>query len=185
MDGKVIGITQRTSLLNDVEHDALDRNFYKLFNAHVLLPIPTVPLDVSGIADKIDILVISGGDSNSQRVENELLLYNEMIKRGKPIVGICHGAILLTMILKGKVLATNKHHNTKHLVEYRNKKIEVNSFHKSLITKIPGYVQILCTAVSDKSIEAWINGNIGAVMWHPERMEKPFIPDEIKELLAI
>jgi gamma-glutamyl-gamma-aminobutyrate hydrolase PuuD len=37
----------------------------------------------------------------------------------------------------------------------------------------------------DNNIEAWIDNNIAGVVWHPERMETPWLPIEITNLLGI
>ena len=33
--------------------------------------------------------------------------------------------------------------------------------------------------------EAWIDKTIAGITWHPERMDDPWIPDEIQDLLKI
>jgi hypothetical protein len=32
-------------------------------------------------------------------------------------------------------------------------------------------------------VEAWIDGPLAGVVWHPERMNQPWLPDEIEDLL--
>jgi hypothetical protein len=32
-------------------------------------------------------------------------------------------------------------------------------------------------------VEAWIDGKLAGVVWHPERMDNPWLPDEIHNLL--
>jgi hypothetical protein len=32
-------------------------------------------------------------------------------------------------------------------------------------------------------VEAFIDGILAGVVWHPERMDTPWLPDEIEELL--
>ena len=32
-------------------------------------------------------------------------------------------------------------------------------------------------------VEAWVKGNVAAVVWHPERMNEPWLPSEINNLL--
>jgi hypothetical protein len=32
--------------------------------------------------------------------------------------------------------------------------------------------------------ESWIDGKIAGIVWHPERMSQPWIPEEIEQLFA-
>jgi gamma-glutamyl-gamma-aminobutyrate hydrolase PuuD len=72
------------------------------------------------------------------------------------------------------------HMDDEHAVKYKDKYIVVNSFHSNSILTIPPKAINLATDWGQRS-EAWIDNNVGAVVWHPERMEKPFLPDEIME----
>jgi hypothetical protein len=36
----------------------------------------------------------------------------------------------------------------------------------------------------DGNCESWIDGKMAGIVWHPERMDTPWIPDEIEQLLA-
>ena len=36
----------------------------------------------------------------------------------------------------------------------------------------------------DGYAEAWISGKTAGIMWHPERMTQPWIPQEIQHLLS-
>lgn len=103
-----------------------------------------------------------------------------MMKLGKPIIGVCHGAFVLTSVLGGDVAKCEGHMDTEHFVIYKNKKIKVNSFHSNQIVKVHSKANVL--AVDQNGYcESWIDGNIGAMIWHPERMDDPFIPTEIME----
>jgi anthranilate/para-aminobenzoate synthase component II len=101
----------------------------------------------------------------------------------KPILGICHGAFLLTDILGGQVDACEGHMDTEHVVEYDNEQILVNSFHTQTITRLHRDAVNLAHD-SDGNCEAWIDKNIAGITWHPERMDDPILPTEIRSLLA-
>jgi gamma-glutamyl-gamma-aminobutyrate hydrolase PuuD len=102
----------------------------------------------------------------------------------KPIVGICHGAFLLTTLLGGTIEDCSYHMDTEHTVITNNGAYIVNSYHDYQITKL----HTTGTAVAhdeDGNCEAWIDGTLAGIVWHPERMQVPFVPIEIANLLKI
>ena len=112
----------------------------------------------------------------------ELKLAGQMALRKKPIVGVCHGCFLLVDVLGGEVVGTNNHNNVEHLIKYFGDTIIVNSFHNLSIKQLHQSATVLATDI-DGNIEAWIDGSMAGIVWHPERMKEPWIPDEIKTLL--
>jgi gamma-glutamyl-gamma-aminobutyrate hydrolase PuuD len=139
------------------------------------------------IADELDCFIITGGDDRAIRRTTELKLATEMMKRQKPIVGICHGAFLLTDILGGVVSKKDGHRGgIEHTVTYNGQQHTVNSFHGLCIKSIHDApnARVLATD-ADGDIESWIDGNIAAIVWHPERSENHWIPDEINTLLRL
>ena len=58
----------------------------------------------------------------------------------------------------------------------------VNSFHNIAIDKLHDTGTVLCTDELGH-IESWIDGTLAGVVWHPERMDQPWLPDEIETLL--
>jgi putative glutamine amidotransferase len=107
-----------------------------------------------------------------------------MMMSYKPILGICHGAFLLTDVLGGQVGPISGHSDTTHSVDYFGKKIEVNSFHNQSILHLHHSGQTLATD-QDGQIEAWIDGYMAGIVWHPERMSDPFIPAEIQQIMKL
>lgn len=182
-----IAITQRVLTHNGVEYDALDSSFYRLFKHHTLHPVPNlVDLNFLLTVATNDMLVISGGDANSIRMHNEIALLMRAIMNNKPVIGICHGALLLTQFLGGEVLDIPGHRNTTHNITYTtdNTEYTVNSFHGSTITSAPKGAKILAID-SENNIECWIKDNIAAILWHPERhtnYSKTFLPTEVSDL---
>jgi gamma-glutamyl-gamma-aminobutyrate hydrolase PuuD len=88
----------------------------------------------------------------------------------------------LTNVLGGTVTDTVGHHNTTHAINYFGDIIAVNSYHTLAITQLHKSGTVLATD-EDGNCEAWIDGQTAGVVWHPERMKEPWIPDEIKTLL--
>ena len=58
----------------------------------------------------------------------------------------------------------------------------VNSYHNLSIEVIPNKANVLAVD-NEGHCESWIDGKIAAIVWHPERMEVPWLPDEIENLL--
>ena len=105
-----------------------------------------------------------------------------MALRKKPVVGVCHGCFLLTDVLGGRVVEVAGHHNTTHNINYFGELIEVNSYHTLAIEKLHRSGTELATD-ADGNCEAWIDGQTAGVVWHPERMKMPWLPDEIVNLI--
>ena len=102
------------------------------------------------------------------------------MKQQKPILGVCHGSFLLQDVLGGTIESVSGHYNTAHTVYYGNQEFTVNSHHTLSIKLSKG--KTLATD-HDGNTEAWINGTIAGVVWHPERMEQSWVPDEINTLI--
>jgi GMP synthase-like glutamine amidotransferase len=132
----------------------------------------------------IDKLIITGGDDSVLRRTVEIKLAAAMMQRNKPVIGICHGAFLLTDLLGGEVEEVDAHRDTKHPVFYFGDIKIVNSFHSLGINKLHSSGTVLCTDELGY-VEAFIDGKLAGVVWHPERMDTPWLPDEIEDLLSI
>jgi len=176
-----IGLTQRIFVVKNIVYDSIEHGWYRYLEGHTLFFISNnTDQDFKNLAENLDCLIITGGDDRDLRRVTEIRLATEMMKQQKPILGICHGAFMLSDILGGKIKNVTGHTDTTHLVYYNNQKITVNSFHSISIT-VP-HVNPLVTD-SDGNTEAWIDGNIAGVVWHPERMQEPWLPTEIDNLL--
>jgi gamma-glutamyl-gamma-aminobutyrate hydrolase PuuD len=132
----------------------------------------------------VDLLIVTGGDNHPVRDQVELKLVQQMMLEGKPIIGICHGAFMLTQLLGGKVGKTTHHMDCEHPIMVGSKIQVVNSFHTLQILEPPVHSTVLASD-SEGFCEAWIHKNIGAIVWHPERMDVPYWPKSIKELLWV
>jgi gamma-glutamyl-gamma-aminobutyrate hydrolase PuuD len=60
--------------------------------------------------------------------------------------------------------------------------ITVNSYHTLAIKQLHKTGTTLATDQAG-NCEAWIDGNVAGIVWHPERMKEPWVPDEIKNLI--
>lgn len=182
----IIGLSQRVLTYREREYDCLSREFYSYFSGHTLLPIPNgYSIDYDALVNQIDIFVITGGEAHPDRTDTELLIAQKMSALGKPVIGICYGAFLLTDTLGGTVeVKYDMPMGLDHYVFYHThlEQYKVNSYHNSIITQSPPGAEVLCSD-ENGNVEAWIKGNVGAIVWHPERMDIPWLPDEIDDLI--
>lgn len=148
------------------------------------MPIANDPeQDFKAIAQALDAFVITGGDDSIIRRTTEIKLAKLMMLLDKPVLGVCHGAFMLTELLGGSVVAAiGDHSETLHPVMYFGEEVVVNSFHNLAIQQLHPSGTALCTDL-DGHVESWIDGTLAGVVWHPERMDRPWLPDEIETLL--
>lgn len=187
-----IGLTQRVLLLSDrsgITCDATDHGWYtaSFLKGHELIPIPNKKdLDYDELAEELDLLIITGGDNTDVRVITETEIATSMVTLGKPVLGVCHGAFMLTSILGGEVVdgEDDRHMFSEHAVTYNGTQRVVNSSHNVLIQNKPPASTVLVTD-PEGFVESWIKDNICAIVWHPERQETPWIPEEILEATGL
>jgi gamma-glutamyl-gamma-aminobutyrate hydrolase PuuD len=179
-----IGLSQRILYFRRRAYDALEQAWYGYLEHHTLEFIPNrLDQDFVALASDIDAFIVTGGDDRPLRRATELKLATEIMKQGKPIIGVCHGAFLLTDILGGQVEVKDGHRDgVEHPVIYDGTEYKVNSFHGLYIRQTHTQAHILATD-PDGDCESWIDGKIAAVVWHPERMAEPWLPPEIQSLL--
>ncbi len=179
-----IGLTQRVLYHKDRAYDSIEHGWYSFLKDHTLFFVQNrLDYNFDTLADNIDALVITGGDDSPVRRIVETKLATAMLIRQKPIIGICHGCFLLTHLLGGKIEEIDGHMDTEHLVLYKNQPHIVNSYHNLVIAQAPATATVLAQDVNGKC-EAWIDNNIAGIVWHPERMDEPFLPQEIEGLLC-
>lgn len=173
-----IALTQRVLVHKGREYDSIERSWYSVLKGHTLIFIPN---DINASIDA-DLLIVTGGEDHPVRVQLEERLIQQMIADHKPIIGICHGAFLLTKILGGVVSPIEGHMDQTHNIKMGDEVVSVNSYHTQQIEQAPLNAKILAQDQAGLC-ESWIYNNVGAVVWHPERMEHPVWPAAIKELL--
>ena len=178
-----IGLTQRILVHNGQAYDATQHGWYSYLKGHTLVPVANrVDQDFEQLAVDLDAVIITGGDDSALRRTVELKLAGSMTLRRKPVVGVCHGAFLLAEVLGGTVEDCIGHYNTEHEVLYFGDRYSVNSYHTLAITRLPERATPLAHD-PDGNIEAWIDGNIAGIVWHPERMVTPVLPTAVNQLL--
>ena len=175
-----IGLTQRVLLHRGRAYDSLDHSWYEYLQGHTLVSIPNrLPISVPDL----DILIVTGGDDHPIRNQVEHELVDIMLARNLPVIGICHGCQLLTQKLGGTVVPVDGHMDSYHEVFYQDEPHLVNSYHKLRIERSPPSATVLARD-PDGYAEAWIQERTAGIMWHPERMQQPWIPQEIQLLLT-
>lgn len=178
-----IGLTQRVLFHKGRGYDSIEHGWYSYLKEHTLTFVQNrTDQDFEKLADSIDALIITGGDDSTLRRAVEMKLARMMMERRKPIIGICHGCFLLTEVLGGIIGTTHSHMDTQHTTYYFGEPKSVNSYHTLQITT-PHPSATVLVVDSDGFCESWIDGNIAGIVWHPERMSVPWIPEEIENLL--
>ncbi len=178
-----IGLSQRILYHKGRAYDSLEHGWYSYLKEHTLFYVPNrLDQDFEQLAATLDAFIITGGDDSLLRRNVEIKLAGLMLKRNKPIIGICHGAFLLTDLLGGVIKETVNHRDNFHSVFYFGDEHIVNSYH-SLCIERPHSKATVLAVDKEGNCEAWIDGKIAAVVWHPERMLNPWLPDEIRNLI--
>lgn len=180
-----IALSQRIFYHKGRAYDSIEHGWYSYLDGHTLYTIPNyLDQDFNGLAQELDAFIITGGDDAAIRRTTELKLATEMMKQQKPVVGICHGCFLLQDILGGTIQEISGHMDTEHDVVYFGQHQKVNSHHHLSIVQPHCSARVLATDL-DGHVEAWQDGNIAGIVWHPERMTQPWIPSEIQNLLKV
>jgi len=174
-----IGLTQRVLLHRNRAYDSLEHSWYEFLQGHTLIPIAN---RLCSPFPDIDLLIITGGDDHPVRNQVENQWISLMLSRDLPVIGICHGCQLLTTRLGGTVVPVDGHMDSYHGVYYQGNQQLVNSYHKLCIERPPEGATVLAHDPNGYA-EAWILGKTAGIMWHPERMTQPWIPQEIQHLL--
>ncbi len=166
--------------------DGLERGFFSMFRDDEITALHNKKnQNFINLAATNDLLVLSGGDDRPQRLLTEIEMIKQFRERKKPILGICHGAFLLSQLWGGKFKhPIEGHRRTEHTVWYKYKQHTVNSYHGSGITDAPTDARVLVTD-DNGLIEAWQRENCLAVVWHPERDLKNnhWMPDEYHDII--
>lgn len=178
----IVGLTQRILYHNNQSYDSTDQDWYRFFKDHTVVCIQNrIDQDFEKLANTLDVLVITGGNDPTLRRLVETKLAALMLIRNKPVLGVCHGAFLLTELNGGKVGEINDHHNVSHEIIVDGNTHTVNSYHSLCIESAPPSATVL--AVDHNGIcECWIDRKQAAIVWHPERMQNPYLPAEIQTL---
>jgi len=165
-------------------YDALERNWFNLLYKHQLFPVPNI-----GVIDEtieFDCLVLTGGPDSLARHTTEDLLFHHANKLGKPIIGVCHGAFAVNDLTGGINGVIEGHEDTSHMINMEGGVYNVNSYHGQYIQQL-GADMISIATDADNNIEAFKHKElpIYGIVWHPERMKHPVLPNAVRKLLEI
>jgi putative glutamine amidotransferase len=179
------------------------------------VPVLLPPADNPHIyAEKIDGLLIPGGDDldpyyyNEEKLPQvklvskvrsgfEISLLKEMVKLGKPVLGICYGMQLINVAFGGTLyqdiesqlkVAIN-HKTAYHMIVItenrflRKGRFSVNSTHHQAIRE-PGSGLSIIARSTDDLIEAFYREDypfLIGIQWHPERQSEEELSNSIFE----
>ena len=158
-----IAITQRQLTIRGITYDCLEQGWFRFLQGHELIPIPNIPnIDIDA-----DMIVFTGGETSDDREQTERALFKYAMTNNLPMLGVCHGAFFLNRMHNGNNQSILGHQDTDHLV-----KIELGD-------------NLDAFAWADDFVEGFKHHTlpIWGLVWHPERMERPIIPQDLKDLL--
>ena len=178
-----IGLSQRILYHRGRAYDSIEHGWYSYLKDHTLVTLPnTIKQDYDSLAQDIDAFIITGGDDSTVRRIVETHMITIMLELDKPVLGVCHGCFLLADLLGSEITESDGHYDTVHPIWYFGDPVVVNSYHGLAIKKLHDTGTILCTD-GQENVEAWCDGHLAGVAWHPERMSQPWLPDEIEDML--
>jgi N5-(cytidine 5'-diphosphoramidyl)-L-glutamine hydrolase len=176
-----IAITQRPTIINGFEYDATARGWYDLLPHHTLMPVTnhSIQTDID-----FDMLIISGGENTAERNVVEQHYFELAQEHSKPVFGVCHGAFFINEYFGGTNKGIDNHQNAEHSVFLDGSLQTVNSYHSLAIDTLSKRLAVVSRDTSS-NIEAFKHKKlpIWGVVWHPERMQEPVLPKDLKELL--
>lgn len=163
--------------------DALERSWYDLFQGHQLIPFANTKYVDESL--EFDCLVLTGGPDSIERNITENNLFYLAEKRGTPILGFCHGAFAINDLTGGVNGKVEGHYGRPHDILLDGDKYIVNSWHTQSIQSLGDHMTPIAFD-EEGHIEAFkhLNKDIVGVLWHPERMERPVLPEIIKSIIG-
>ena len=161
--------------------DALERSYYKFLSAHELIPAPNI---VNVAHNDYDCLMLTGGPDSIARNKTENKLYQDALRKGKPIIGICHGAFAINDICKGVNGHVAGHIDADIKIHMEGSQHTVKCYHSQSIETLADNFSAIAHD-EQGNIEAFKHNTlpIYGIVWHPERMDEPVLPAEVKKLL--
>lgn len=181
-----IAISQREIVLQNAIGDSLvfdgiERSWAKFLTGHTIIAVPNI-VDIDHL--DFDCLLLTGGPDSVARHLTENALYAVAYQRELPIVGICHGAFVINDIAGGYNGTCQGHIGTTHCVTLDGQEYTVNSYHSQSI-ELLGDDFVATGHDEDGMIESFQHSTrpIYGIVWHPERMDQPVVPDVVKQLL--
>lgn len=193
MENRRIGISLRIDDITKYgeKRDAISQEWIKLLEECNIIPIliPNSLKNVKNFIQDLDLkgIILSGGDNigdypDRDETENQLIEYS--LEESIPVLGVCRGMQILNKFFGGDIIknGSDEHVRINHNVKIADLKfkklftedeIEVNSFHKNIITKEKLHDDLAIFAIDerDDTVEGYYHKKfpIIGVMWHPER----------------
>jgi anthranilate/para-aminobenzoate synthase component II len=176
-----IAISQREITIRTTVYDCLERGWYNLLNKHEIMPIPN---DHEYDISSADCFIMSGGETTESREFTETYCFRQAVEKGIPIIGVCHGAFVLNRWFDGTNEIVSGHDQIDHEVFLDNEWQTVNSYHRIKIDTLADQFSAIAHD-SDNNVEAFKHQDklIWGLVWHPERMDDPVLPKDLKDLL--
>lgn len=176
-----IAITQREITIRTTVYDCLERGWYNLLDKHEIIPIPN---DYEYDISFADCLILSGGEPTESREFTETFCFAQAVKKGIPVLGVCHGAFVLNRWFDGSNIPIVGHDQIEHDVLLEDQWQTVNSYHRIKIGVLANEFDAIAYD-RDNNIEAFKHNTlpIWGVIWHPERMEQPVLPRDLQDLI--
>lgn len=176
-----IAITQRELDIRGWTYDCIQQDWYDFLAHHTLWAVPN---NSSFTLAEADCLILSGGNSSDRRDRTESIAVQ--LFADKPIIGVCHGAFFLNRFYGGVNTSIEGHHGINHSIKMEFKTHQVNSYHSANIETLADCLEPI--AVDDNGVvEAFKHKELPqwGIVWHPERMETPVLPQAVGELLDV
>lgn len=176
-----IAITQREITIRSTVYDCLERGWYKLLEQHEIIPVPN---DYEYDISFADCLILSGGETTEAREFTETYCFSQAVKKNIPIIGVCRGAFILNRWYGGTNSDVVGHDQLDHGVFLEESWQTVNSYHRTKIGTLSDKFISLATD-KDDNVEAFKHHTlpIWGIVWHPERMEDPVLPTDLRKLI--
>ena len=176
-----IAITQRELDIRGWTYDCVQQEWYDFLAHHTLWAVPNKS---NFTLAEADCLILSGGNSSGRRDRTESIAVQ--LFADKPIIGVCHGAFFLNRFYGGVNTSIEGHQGTDHSIKMEFKTYQVNSYHSASIETLADCLEPIAfddngvvEAFKHKELPQW------GIVWHPERMETPVLPQAVGEILDV
>jgi putative glutamine amidotransferase len=184
-----IAISQREIILptadgNRRTFDGLEREWHSFLKGHELIVIANLA-DIDYLTNlDFDCVVLTGGPDGRERHLTENMLFAVACEREVPILGVCHGAFAINDLTGGVNGQVDGHQYGYHAVVIDDIAYQVNTYHSQSIQRL-GEGLISVAHDLDGNVEAFEHESkpIYGIVWHPERMERPVLTDNVRDLL--
>mgnify|MGYP001294332656 FL=1 len=122
---------------------------YKLFRKRDLDHLKPIGIILAGGNDLSSIIK---NKENILREKNDRFLLNYGLKKKLPVLGVCYGFQFIAKKYKSKLFKVKGHVRKYHNLNFKNYKLNINSFHNYGIYKLPKNFDILVIC-NDNTIE--------------------------------